>query len=794
MRFGVENTCALSQMNIKRYLVIVGVVLYFGRSVGICYEMGTHFDISLVGVGISELNAPATMQKLGLTPLSTLQKFATSAGVDSPGFRDARGVDCRHAHEVSIQHLVACGAMFEDAPDLRSLSHFFDPAHLGAGLTVLGLVLPHWPSPEWALKEQIVVPHFEQMFSFANARKYFYDALTVRSFTARQNAWGATFQSLGQVIHHLQDMAQPQHVRNDAHSDRLPGDPSLGPYNHPSRYERYTLRDARNRVQVLLASSDPAVFPTRRDVFKQPIQFWTGTSSGIADFTNTQFVSQRTNFVFSGGGPASNPEFTAPSPLPDPSAESVASLYSGMSIPPSVDKACKRDGVSPDVYLSECYMTFMASVVTDGLTGAVSTNRRAASYSIFDEDLKAAHKLVLVDGVLGSTYPTEMILSLNRFNFDSAHQYLIPRAASYSAGLINYFFRGEMQVNLPDDGVFAITDTTPGACGAPCGFRTLKLKLRNTTPGGELMGAGQLVAVVKFHRNTCYVPDLSGDFGGPMFLGAACRSIDEEVLASNPVAVDDRTISDVPTSFTFDFGSSSGHPDSTIPINASDVVLQVVFRGKLGEENDAVAVTTLDIAEPNYLAMVNNTDYAFDDAPGHNYFVPVDGRTDIKRIDINNIRLSFAGNALPIATMAKLPGGGHAQVAFLGLPGPSTYTLSTDTTIYANYVDRPFQFEEFTLEDAPASSYSRSCPVFPVRKIYRQIAVFYVRLIARIGGVDSIGGKEAQVAVGATDDARTVAIKASLGSYCNLDERPLTNTSLMSPQTSEAATLWMIKF
>ena len=56
----------------------------------------------------------------------------------------------------------------------------------------------------------------------------------------------------------------------------------------------------------------------------------------------------------------------------------------------------------------------------------------ASTNSIFSADLKkyAPKK--------------QAIFTLNRFNFDVAHSLLIPRAVGYSAGLINYFFRGKM--------------------------------------------------------------------------------------------------------------------------------------------------------------------------------------------------------------------------------------------------------------------------------------------------------------------------------------------------------------
>lgn len=67
---------------------------------------------------------------------------------------------------------------------------------------------------------------------------------------------------------------------------------------------------------------------------------------------------------------------------------------------------------------------------------------------------------------------------------------------------------------------------------------------------------------------------------------------------------------DAPREFEFTF-------EQEIPINASDLYLQVVFRGVLGQEQDAVVVATHDISEPTYFSVMNSTDYV--ELEGHVY-------------------------------------------------------------------------------------------------------------------------------------------------------------------------------
>lgn len=72
-------------------------------------------------------------------------------------------------------------------------------------------------------------------------------------------------------------------------------------------------------------------------------------------------------------------------------------------------------------------MAFYSSVNDRG-----ETQPRAATRSIFSDDLQT------YDVNTGAAF------SLNRFNFDAVYPNLIPRAVGYSAGLINYFFRGKI--------------------------------------------------------------------------------------------------------------------------------------------------------------------------------------------------------------------------------------------------------------------------------------------------------------------------------------------------------------
>ena len=101
----------------------------------------------------------------------------------------------------------------------------------------------------------------------------------------------------------------------------------------------------------------------------------------------------------------------------------------------------------------------------------------------------------------------------------------IPRAIGYSAGLIDFFFRGKLEIEPITQRVFGVLNQgephTVNADGYPTrtsngkifGFEKIRLKIRNSTDviteSGtnqtvpQVVGMGKLVAVARYHRNPC---------------------------------------------------------------------------------------------------------------------------------------------------------------------------------------------------------------------------------------------------------------------------------------------------
>jgi hypothetical protein len=567
----------------------------------------------------------------------------------------------------------------------REFNHFFDPSR-NRPLTINGLgayyavdangITIVRRAPDWATGiDDAFVPlglrgsdrlnHFTTL----DAREAMWRALTLKqidsagilrdvplttipgnsSAQALRNAyWATTFRALGDILHLNQDMAQPQHTRNEPHSGKGPFFLQTYATGHESTIEKYIDARARNLNAFDLQGKEvtplaPLSFgdygiprfghysdywstgvPAGAPVDQPTSGFATG--SGLADYSNRGFFSEAKNFgTHQYASPSSN--------LSDYTIENTTLSYP------------RYNGLVKTQYLRGSVPDFVT-----GMTDVI----RMTTRGLFED--------------VGTTYGLAVeSYTLDANVLDDQASLLIPRAIAYSAGLLDYFFRGELRISLPDEGAYAVVDHTEHQCPDTCGFSSVKLKLKNTSPSNESMSNGLFVAVAKFHRNGCYRPDLSGDPGGPAFASIICRSVEEEIYVSDPEAFTpfppgvERTI-------TFVFRQP-------IPINATDIYLQVVFRGQLGNETDAVVVATKNISEPNYIAYVNDRDYAYNDVNDTFQAVTTGPQT------ITDISMMLGSATTPVATLAQLPVRGYAQLAFLtDIPAMGTDKV----TVYAS--------------------------------------------------------------------------------------------------------------
>ena len=483
----------------------------------------------------------------------------------------------------------------------RYCNHFFDPVH-NTALTASCFNNTYASAPMWAFgmtgSFSTPVTLIENStrrnhFTLFDAREAMWRALTGRNKalevkapdeSTRNAYWATTFRALGDILHLNQDMAQPQHTRDESHG-----------VGHAAWYEKYIDGRAKGLTDVVYNyrfgeitahNVSPLVYqrdklPPEGSQLAYPIpsfpnlsDYWsTGLDSaslqgkGLADYSNRGFYTP--------GALIGNTRFSQP--------PADATLAEALYTP----KAVTIDNITEVYYDGSVVDRFE----TPG--GAATSNIHMYRASLIDDALSANPE--------HNPTPPSLVYSIDRVVFDSRVELLIPRAVAYSAGIINYFFRGTLDVSRPDSGVYALVDHAAEGDPLTGGFSRIKAKVANTS--GEPMGNGVLVAVLKYHLNTCYSSLLTG--APPVvppedLLNGACRSADEMLVMSDVLTVDG--VSSNPTELAFDF-------QQKLPISATDVYLQVVFRGTLGQEFDAVAVGGKDISEPSYFAYFNASDY-----------------------------------------------------------------------------------------------------------------------------------------------------------------------------------------
>jgi hypothetical protein len=185
---------------------------------------------------------------------------------------------------------------------------------------------------------------------------------------------------------------------------------------------------------------------------------------------------------------------------------------------------------------------------------------------------------------------SQRVYSLNNRIHKEYADLLIPRAVGYSAGLLNYFFRGTIDISVPSNGIYSMIDATqPGYMPA---FTSIQLKATNTTTTGENMTNGTIQLVVKYKV-------AHADPFQPGFVATDTDFSYKVIPEKNNVSA---LYSATPTDLVFDLSQDA------IPLWATDLYLQVVFKGTLGIEENAVAVGFKDISEPTPVDIFNTTD------------------------------------------------------------------------------------------------------------------------------------------------------------------------------------------
>ena len=452
----------------------------------------------------------------------------------------------------TVEDYILKGATLEDEGS-RPLNHFHDP-YRNSGL---------WNNNSALVWAQI--NYDDQLYSWQAARIYYYLALTSAA-PERNDFFAKTFRTLGQVMHLVEDMAVPEHTRSDAHpivsgfdgyvEKNIKTSPTIDKaLDNPFFFDFSALQ---HKSSAFIAEGAPVsianLFDTNTYLGITPDNTLSDTS-GLSEYSNANFFSTDTNEV------DGFPIFPYP--------ELDISWMKSIDVP---------DPLLPGQTIPRVYF-----VKTDG--PGETNNGQGYKLSAMD---------VFYRYELGEFGPTDEVLLplLDDHVLEDYASLLLPRATGYAATLMSYFFRGQIEITPPEQGVYALSNGD--------GFDEIRLKAKNITQNDEQMAGGKIELVVRYQ--IAEEDPFQVDF---FSINPALHSIViEEKNGVTSIPSDDQI------ELVFDLASAN------LPLWATDLTFQLVYRGRLGYETssgfvgeeDAVAVGFRDVSEPTIVFYGNSTD------------------------------------------------------------------------------------------------------------------------------------------------------------------------------------------
>ena len=330
-------------------------------------------------------------------------------------------------------------AVYEDEGGVRPFNHFYNPLN-GLGISDVPRIqgdmdqLYGRSSFDWAawynesginVRWPLVNQNTHNEWSWQNVRQHEWEGLTNSSPLVRNAYLAQMFRGIGNIVHLLQDTSQPQHVRNEQHLDKI----LLFPSPYHSAIEEYGAAHWQElNYSATILDWRTVGFTQMRDFWDR--DFYTGNAQalnedasgapekklGLAEFSNGNFI----------GTTASYAEYSTPGNkhyFPFPSLESSTDYRNRAHLAANLRTSYLKDGTP--------IQRIAISKIHDGIT---INNHSMLNY--------LGTKFPRYGGAVAQVFSTiDDPLVLQEY-----HENLIPKAVEYSAGLLDYFFRGSLAI------------------------------------------------------------------------------------------------------------------------------------------------------------------------------------------------------------------------------------------------------------------------------------------------------------------------------------------------------------
>ena len=284
---------------------------------------------------------------------------------------------------------------FFQIPYLRSTNHFHDPiSNQGFSGLIFGFIPPLFltgkSSIQWS-QQSIGRQSPGGYYSWFDTRDSYYKALTSLAKTDRDKYFVETFRGLGQLMHLVQDLSVPAHARNQFHvgydyEGWVNKNKSILSNLPPISFDQSLLNPQSLLAPVPFAN----IFDSEKYTGLNPEITIASSNIGLSEYSNANFFSDRTIFK----------------DYPHPKKENTTAI---------LIEHVAEDGEIDKPYYVSGYQS-----------------EKLALYSYF--------------AIIAPDLPGEWKYTLDDVVYEDYAQKLMPRAVGYSAGFLDYFFRGKLQV------------------------------------------------------------------------------------------------------------------------------------------------------------------------------------------------------------------------------------------------------------------------------------------------------------------------------------------------------------
>lgn len=409
-----------------KYILVIG--LYRGLLFG--HDIPVHQTITLYAQQSAYNNSFSYHNFLNVVSSDVALPAVTNSMINGSGFEDHLGL--------------APGTL---QPEVRPINHFYDPLDNTYGKGLSDSIRPTFfgyylngdarslvgtNSFAWASVSNCIgishsyYPQPINTWSWQNARNYEWLGLTATNQADRQANLLNMFRSVGQVVHLLQDTSQPQHVRNEQHLAKSAWESPIeawGLKNVSSlNYGDGSMLDWSGAGFVKLEDFwDRHLYAPGDETVLDNAEAPGGAQLGLAEWCNANFIGDRHQYA----------EYYDPGDI---------RYYPFPSLEESTDFESKRQHWHTGARLTS---------LENGLqVERLYLDKKGAGVQFNN------HSTMTYFGAYFSTHffgkGVEVVSTSIRDNqvLSSYHNVFIPKAVKYSAGLIDYFFRGAMNASI----------------------------------------------------------------------------------------------------------------------------------------------------------------------------------------------------------------------------------------------------------------------------------------------------------------------------------------------------------